>query len=677
MIYRKEIDGIRAIAIILVIAYHTNFKIFQGGFIGVDIFFVISGYLITKIIIDELNEDKFKLYDFYERRARRILPALLVVMILTLVVAYYWMLPFDMVDMARSCLGALLFISNILFWRETGYFTTVAELKPMLHTWSLAVEEQYYILFPIFMALIWGKNNNIKKIIFIIFIALSFVLSIWGSIYKPIPNFYLLPTRIWEILIGGYIALTKISPKHLNGENEINKPVLHCNILSIVGVSMIAFSFANLNKTSKHPGLETIIPVLGVALLIAFGNGKTIVGKILSIKQFTYIGLISYSLYLWHVPIFSLTRYRIGREPNYIEYIVLIIITIIISHISYKYIEIKFRNKNIKVGLLKNYLLGLISLVLMIICSIYYTDGFKNKINKELNVAIYPEKTLEWKDCKLTPLTKSGALVGCEFGDSTSEKIAILYGDSHAQALYSSLDDKFKNESIKGIRVYVKGCPVIPGVIEVSQIEKGIELNKKCLEGQNELYKYIRENIQFIIISIRWTKQLYPINGKIESYGYDNGEGGREYLSYNEYVTINEEGKINDNEVGKRKAIIELLNQLNKLNKKIILIGPIPEVGWDLPKYNYIKYLNEGAIQKYISTSAMQYNARNEFILKIFQNEIDKLENIKYIEAENIYCNIEEKGRCSVQVEGMPLYYDSNHLSNLGAERLVINILIK
>ena len=206
MEYRKEIDGLRAVAVLPVILFHAGFTTFSGGFVGVDIFFVISGYLITTLIVDEMDKGSFSLLNFYERRARRILPSLFFVMLFTLPFAWFWMLPQELISFSQSLSAVPLFASNILFWRTSGYFDTASELKPLLHTWSLAVEEQYYFLFPLFLLSAWKLGKKFIISLLIIVAIMSVVAAQWGSTTYPSFTFYVLPTRAFEILIGALIC---------------------------------------------------------------------------------------------------------------------------------------------------------------------------------------------------------------------------------------------------------------------------------------------------------------------------------------------------------------------------------------------------------------------------------------------------------------------------------------
>jgi len=334
MKYRAEIDGLRALAVIPVIFFHAGFELFSGGFVGVDVFFVISGYLITTILIEDIENQRFSIVNFYERRARRILPALFFMMLCCIPLAWMWMPATQMKDFMQSLIAVSFFVSNILFWKESGYFEVAAEEKPLLHTWSLAVEEQYYILFPIFLFLAWrfGKNRVFWLITF--FTAISLILAEWGWRNKPEANFYILPTRAWELFAGSITAF--IIQK---------RGVQASNIFSLIGLAGIIVAIFIYDETTPFPSIYTILPVMGVSLLVLYSDGKTFIAKLLGVKLFVGIGLISYSAYLWHQPLFAFARIRSLREPSGALMVLLSIISILLAYLSWKFVEGPFRNK--------------------------------------------------------------------------------------------------------------------------------------------------------------------------------------------------------------------------------------------------------------------------------------------------------------------------------------------
>ncbi len=334
MNYRKEIDGLRAIAVIPVIFFHAGIKFFEGGFVGVDIFFVISGYLITSILIQDISNNNFSLINFYDRRIRRILPALFFVMLITIPFAWLWMMPTQMEGFSRSLIASTLFLSNILFWRERNYFEIGIEEKPLIHTWSLSIEEQYYLIFPIFLFYAWFFGR--KKVFWIIVAIslISFLLSEWGWRNRPMANFFLTPTRTWELLVGSLTAL------YLSGQKTKSN-----NFLSVLGLLFILISVFLYDKNTPFPSFYTLLPIIGVVLLIVYANEDTLIAKFLGNKVLVKIGLISYSLYLLHQPIFAFYRLSPFYMSEKLYYLPLILIALLISIFSWKYIEQPFRDK--------------------------------------------------------------------------------------------------------------------------------------------------------------------------------------------------------------------------------------------------------------------------------------------------------------------------------------------
>lgn len=341
MNYRKEIDGLRAFAVIPVILYHAGFEWLSGGYVGVDIFFVISGYLITTIIIKELDAGTFTIANFYERRARRILPALFFVILICLPFAWYWLLPFELKDFGKSLMAVTLFSSNILFWLESDYFAAGAELIPLLHTWSLAVEEQFYIFFPLLMILFWSLGKRWLLIILSIIALVSLGLTEWGWRQFPEANFYLIPTRAWELMIGALTAFYLFYKTP-----SINKQhTSFYQIASMAGLILIVGSIFLLNKSIPFPSLYALAPTVGTALIILFTTPATLTYQILSQRLFVAIGLISYSAYLWHQPLFVFTRMMSLEEPSLWLLGLLSIVTFLLAYLSWRFVEKPFRNK--------------------------------------------------------------------------------------------------------------------------------------------------------------------------------------------------------------------------------------------------------------------------------------------------------------------------------------------
>lgn len=340
MNYRREIDGLRAFAVIPVILFHAGFPAFSGGFVGVDVFFVISGYLITSVILVDKQNGTFSLSGFYERRARRILPALFVVMTACLPFAWLWMFPGDRMLFSQSLMTVPVFGSNILFYLKSGYFDTASELIPLLHTWSLAVEEQYYLIFPLFILLTWRLSKRWILGLLVVVALVSLLVAQWGSLTHPSFAFFLLPTRGWEILTGAFTAFYL-----LPGKVRENSDGLVAQSGSLVGILLVIYAVFCFDRQTPFPGVYALIPTVGTALVILFATPKTVVGRLLGSRLFVGVGLISYSAYLWHQPLFAFARLRSFDSPDDAVLLGLAVAALLLAYFSWKYVEVPFRDK--------------------------------------------------------------------------------------------------------------------------------------------------------------------------------------------------------------------------------------------------------------------------------------------------------------------------------------------
>jgi peptidoglycan/LPS O-acetylase OafA/YrhL len=450
MEYRREIDGLRALAVIPVILFHADFQTFSGGFIGVDVFFVISGYLITSIILSDFKTGGFQFINFYERRARRILPSIFLVLFASSLFALFLMRPGDLQDYSESVIAVNLFISNILFWRTSGYFSTVAELNPLIHTWSLAVEEQYYLLFPIFLVITRSlTKKHVLIIIFVLFFA-SLAVAEWGALNKPTAAFFLLPTRGFELLLGAILAYYVLDYPQNNNSNFKNQ------LLSIFGLILICVAIAVFDRKTKLPGLFTLVPTVGTALIILYGNGKTIVGRMLSAKIFVSIGLVSYSAYLWHQPILAFSRIAFGFELSKNLMPVLLGLTFALAIISWKFVETPFRNRDIIVrrSFIEFSILCGTLLVLFGVVGVY-TNGFLFRYKLEdRNLA-----SINFADEGRYVSKRFSEIMMRKFDDNDRRRKVLIIGDSYAQDLVNALyEAKFQEKNQFSTRYILAGC---------------------------------------------------------------------------------------------------------------------------------------------------------------------------------------------------------------------------
>lgn len=344
--YRPDIDGLRAIAVLAVVLFHCDLSIAPGGYVGVDIFFVISGYVIAHTLLRDLQSGEFSIRRFYEKRVRRIFPALILVLAVCLLVGWAFLLPDDFLDYSRSMLASSLSVSNFYFWRTSGYFETSALLRPLLHTWSLSIEEQFYLIAPTALWICYRYFNARFVSLLLPAALLSFGLSIYATDTAPTANFFLLPTRAWELLTGVILALGQFRP--------IRTPIRQA--LALTGAALIAGSIIGYTKYTPFPGVYALAPCLGTALIIFTGiQGTSMVNRALSWSPLVFVGLVSYSFYLIHWPMIVFLRYSTLRAITTPEALMVVAASFVLATLSWKFIEQPFRRPQ---GFLRRHVLG-------------------------------------------------------------------------------------------------------------------------------------------------------------------------------------------------------------------------------------------------------------------------------------------------------------------------------
>ncbi len=502
MKYRPEVDGLRALAIIPVILYHAGFSIFSGGFVGVDVFFVISGYLITTIIISEVSERRFSLVTFYERRARRILPPLFLVIFVSIPFAWLWLVPRDLQDFYQSILAILTFSSNFLFWLESGYFEPAAELKPMLHTWSLAVEEQYYIIFPLFIMVMWRLGQRVVFTMLAIFCLCSLFLAQWEAYNNADRGFYLLHTRGWEILLGSLVGMFLFRKKKIEFKSTIHQS------LSLMGLCLILYSVFFYDRDTPFPSLYTLVPTLGAVLIILFAKPQTIVYKLLSCRALVWIGLLSYSIYLWHQPLMAFAKYRSASEPTELFMMVLVLLSILLAYLTYLFIEKPFRDKTF-ISRPKIFGISGVGAIFLAGVSGYVIsqDGLKNRYSEQQQNLLakldysYTANPNYERDCFLQP-----EQTYLEFTDkclvNQGAIRTFIWGDSHAMAL--TVGVRSGNENIS--QFTASACAPI-----YNQVFKP---RPNCLDINNHVMDLIAEyKPERVILHAYWLSHIDKIEG--------------------------------------------------------------------------------------------------------------------------------------------------------------------
>lgn len=643
--YRPDIDGLRALAVVPVILFHAGFQAFSGGFVGVDVFFVISGYLITGIILAELEQGKFSIVNFYERRARRILPALFFVMLCCIPFAWLWLLPQDMKSFSQSLVAVIAFLSNIFFWQTSGYFDTSTELKPMLHTWSLSVEEQYYVFFPLFLIFAWRFGKKFIGAAIVLIAIVSLLAAEYFSKSNPMVAFYLLPMRAWELMIGALVAFYCT-------EHNINRHKhIHSQLGGLLGFVLICYSIFVYDKQTPFPSFYTLAPTMGAALIIAFNTKHTVIGRLLGSKLFVGVGLISYSAYLWHQPLFSLFRHATSSKIDNNNAIILIAVVFFVSYISWLLVERPFRRSAL-FSSQKIWSVSLVGLVAFLCLGTFghFTDGFKNR---------FPISVYENYEVAKEMSSRSNTI-----GYKIAKPTWVLLGDSHANSLQESFGNLLNDSRQSAVVMTVDGCPPA-----LNLKRHDMQMGTSCEDNYKRAISMIKsEGITSAFVVSRFA--LYA-----NSVRFDNEEGGVEIGATTEviYDHVKQAGirPVNARYNSVIEEMLAYIKILSDSGVKVFVLTSIPEVGWDVPN-EYLKRSIRMDNFSEIKTSYEVYVRRNRPLLGFYES-LRVMPNVKLIDSAKAMC---DDKYCYAVKSGTPYYSDSNHLNRSGAKFLIDKLSI-
>ncbi|MFT6260402.1 MAG: peptidoglycan/LPS O-acetylase OafA/YrhL [Bermanella sp.] len=640
--YRSDIDGLRALAVLLVVIFHAGFDFIPGGYIGVDVFFVISGFLITGIIKVDLMNERFSFSNFYKRRIQRLMPALFLVLLVTTIIAFFILLPQDFSSYGRSVIAVVLSLSNVYFWRENGgYFDGNVQEIPLLHTWSLSVEEQFYLVWPLFMVL--TAKYLEKKIYLWMLLAITF-LGVWFSQWVSEITFgaayYLLPTRAFELLMGSILALSWNRLPIL--------PVILMNILSSLGISLIIGSAIYLDESSSFPGYNAAIPALGTVLLLYTGRSKnSIVNDFLSLSPIVWVGLISYSLYLWHWPVVVFIRYM-GIELTTGVSCLIVILSVLLGWLSWKYVEIPFRkSKHINFKpVFKKYYLVPTSLTIILGMGITLSYGIPSRFSPDV---IEMEKAVASKPASLrkgchspTRLSQTKPSSECQLGNENNHKIkALLIGDSHANHLTGFMGELAKNADISLIDYTLDEC------IPIFDLNWGHNLyySNICRERNELTQSFIAKNtFDYVLLAGYWPTP----NGYI-------------YVFDNNHKPITKEN-FQDIFVKKLSRTIE---SIESTGAKVILVKDVAPNGHTSPKCEIKRMLFNEDLKCDIEKEIV--NSRDSMINKVFFNLTKVYPKLLVLDPKVAMC---DENYCYSFLDKTPLFLDDSHLNEKGSSVL-------
>ena len=634
--YRPDIDGLRAIAVLSVIGFHAFPLSVKAGFIGVDIFFVISGYLISTIIFDSLERDSFSFAVFYQRRIRRIFPALLIVLFACYVFGWFVLLPDEFKQLGMHIAGGAGFVSNFVLWSESGYFDNAAITKPLLHLWSLGIEEQFYIIWPLLLAFVWKRKWSFITITIVVAVV-SFGLNVYTINNDPVAAFYSPFSRFWELMIGGLLAYL-----------GLHRPILlkpHENAQSLLGLVLIILALALLNKESTFPGWWALLPTLGTLFLISAGPNAWLNRNILSNRYLVWIGLISYPLYLWHWPLLSLTRIAEGGIVPRETRVFLVILSIALAWITYRLIEKPIR-KSFDIKIFSGLAAGM-TLICAFGAFVWLNGGLPQRTNvNELMIKTLNENS---KIFQLSRVPDRSCLVNNhlrlvreEVCHSNSRTPDILFvGDSHAMALYSAIyAGKFK---AKSILISGHSCPPYAN-LEIKP--------KRRTPWGNNCNAIAKEALRFATSSKSISTVVI-----VSAIGI---------LNFAEY---REGGAVLDRESAFVKGNGYFIDQVLRSGKNVVYMVDVP---WF--KNSPVDCQRKGATD--CELSEMEYRKARSRLRAIYMKNIQALKaqypGLRIFDSSSLFCT---DNLCSQRDNIGYLYQDMHHLSIYGSEKVLNRLL--
>ena len=642
--YRPDIDGLRAIAVLAVVLYHVGgiggFAV-PGGFGGVDVFFVISGFLITSIIQREMDAGTFSLLNFYERRIRRIFPALAAVAIVATAVSAVLLLPEDFKEYGKSLLNLMVISSNFYFMRKTGYFDAAAGEKPLLHTWSLSVEEQFYVVFPLLLFVLsrFGRRAVIAALTALA--CASFLISVSALENAPARAFFATPVRVWELLTGVLTAL--IGPALIASR-------IYREAIAALGLALIAFGYFFYSDATPFPGPAALVFCLGTALVIYAGSngGETIVSRVLSVPPLAGIGLISYSIYLWHWPLIVFLRYRLpelfsgaGGASSGFRF-TLVAGSLVLGFLSWRYIERPFRKRagTSQQRYVYALFLGLTAALIAVALPVIKRDGLPGRWPREVTEMLRHRERPESDVCK--PLTNFGLwpIESCRIGPGAAAADTLLWGDSHAMMLIDGFETAIRQTNQSMVVASVPGCPPFSGVMLY-----GRSRAVQCRAMVDTVMTAIAQSgVSKVVMSARWA---YYAEGS----GQDMGGGQPTQLS---------PGGIGKNPAVFSELFEDTVRRLRALGREVVIIGPIPEQRFAVALAMARNLVWQQSPPSELPRAA--FAERQRHVLPLLER-LDAWPGVRVLYPDRLLCGGET---CRYARGAKPLYVDANHLSPLG-----------
>jgi peptidoglycan/LPS O-acetylase OafA/YrhL len=634
MLYRPEINGLRSFAVLPVIFFHAGFSLFSGGYIGVDVFFVISGFLITTIILEEMRAGRFSIMNFYERRARRILPALFFVMLVSLPFAWALLSPADLHDFAQSLVAIAMFGSNFLFWQESGYFDTAAELKPMLHTWSLAVEEQYYVLFPLLILAAWRFGTKRLVALIAVIAAASLVISEVQVRTHPSTAFFLLPSRAWQLLVGSLAAFLVVYSTGYARFIENNRLVTEG--LGGIGLIMILWATFWFDDHLPFPGVTALVPTMGTALVLLFSSSRTLVGRLLAFRPLVGVGLISYSAYLWHQPIFAFTRHAVPDDVPVLLMLGLSLLTLGLAYLSWRFVENPFRARSV-IGRRGIFALSAAGMAAFIGIGVVghvgrdsVTDIRLRTVASELRSTFRETGELRSERERLIQTFSESAET--PFSNAPETKKVLILGDSISNDMYAAMmanRERFEGMEVRRMRLDERCMEDLARLLALG--EPGSMRDRTCLNNRNSI-EQLRDAPLFSQADVLVLNAYWPSNS-----------GRRPHL-----------------------GVMALAETLAAQGRQVLIVGLVTIKDASSVAYRAMTKgltLEQANAYAYSTLRRSHIDPPNADLRAL----AERVENIVYLDKYAVFCN--DEGRtCELYDDTMQLLFaDTNHVSGTGA----------
>lgn len=616
--YRAYVDGLRAVAVLPVLFFHANLG-FTGGYVGVDVFFVISGFLITALILRDLDGGQFSIVKFWERRVRRIMPALAVVVLASLAAGWFLLLPQAFKELGESAVAQTLLVSNIYFWIKSwigvGYFTPDAEVKPLLHTWSLAVEEQFYLFFPFLLLALkrFARHSIVPAILLLAGVSLA--LSVYCSYHYPSANFYFLPTRAWELLIGSFLAA-------IPAQQRISARWL-TESLSWGGLLAIMCAVFFYDRETRFPGITAILPCVGAALVI-WTNGHTLtsVGKLLALRPVVFIGLISYSLYLWHWPVLVFAKYWAIDPLSQSQRLLLLLASLILAVISWKFVETPFRQRVILKTRSRIFTFAGVTTMASLLAgvAIFKSQGAPSRLPAEALRHVNGERRCVFDHDLSMEQALAGDFIELGAGDKQKPVELMVWGDSHAMAVMPVFDSLCEEYSIRGVAATHSATAPLVGYRNGKSdfLDKGVAYN-------NAVVDFVRnQRVRNVILAARWGKSaIDPV----------------------------------------RSSMHETITSLRETGAKIWIMREVPIQRWDVPDVlaaTVWRGQNTGNLGLQVTEHVQAAHRQNS----IFEGISTRFPSVTILDPTDLLVSDD---LCRVVKDGKALYCDDNHLTVAGA----------